>query len=103
LAVPDPGAVDIDRATVKAYLSLGSSPAMAALSGPTPVTGPTDSSASCSNIFIKLSTPAIRQKLSKFFFTSSQAPSFISEMLETPARASMDSVAFFIVDRLCDC
>ena len=97
LAVPDPGAVDIDRITVKAYLSLGSSPAMAALSGPTPVTGPTDSSASCSNIFIKLSKPAMRQKLSKLFFTSSQATSFISEKLETLASASMDVVAFFMV------
>jgi hypothetical protein len=37
------------------------------------------------------------QKLSKLFFTSSQATSFVSEMLEAPARASMDAVAFFFV------
>lgn len=40
--VPDPGAVDIDRDAVKADLSPGGSPAMAALSSPTPVSGPAD-------------------------------------------------------------
>ena len=38
-----------------------------------------------------------QQKLSKLFFTSSQATSFISEMLETLASALMDVVAFFMV------